>query len=65
MSANLLTEKEFMNSSVDFPKPHSSAKEEFYYVNNGTVLYKYEGLNHNTYIDERAGRISFRNPALV
>lgn len=51
MSAYLLTEKEFINSNIDFPRPHSSVKEEFYYVNNGSMLYKYKGLNHDAYID--------------
>lgn len=50
MSANLLTEKEFINSIISFPKPLCNGDEELYYVNNGAVLYKYKGISYDTYM---------------
>lgn len=49
MSANLLTEKEYVNIIKEFPKPDCVSIPENYYVNNGTVLYKYNDISYDVY----------------
>lgn len=50
MSANLLTEKEFIENVVDFPKPLGK-QDNHYSVNNGAILYKYNGIDYKSYVD--------------
>lgn len=51
MSANLLTQKEFINNVINFSEPLNNGKGESHYVNNGTVLYKYKDIGYDTYND--------------
>lgn len=51
MSANLFTQREFLNSSEDFFKPLKNEKAESYYVNNKSVLYKYKNITFDAYKD--------------
>lgn len=51
MSANLFTQREFLNSSENFLKPLKNEKAESYYVNNKSVLYKYKSITFDTYKD--------------
>lgn len=51
MSANLLTEKEFVKTFADFPKLDYNKEPEIYYVNNGSVLYKYNNIDVNEYYE--------------
>lgn len=51
MSANLLNGKEFKKIIADFPKPNCNTKPEIYYVNNGSVLYKYNNAGIKDYYE--------------